>query len=84
MTNDERVFTEREIRRYTGERGWPKYVAYAGVVYDVSDCPKWRSEMHEQLHFPGQDLTSELPDAPHGTEVFSRPCVKQVGRLAPP
>jgi predicted heme/steroid binding protein len=38
--------------------------------------------MHERLHFPGLDLTSELPDAPHKEEVFTRPCVKVVGRLA--
>jgi predicted heme/steroid binding protein len=38
--------------------------------------------MHEQLHFPGQDLTSELPDAPHKGEVFKHDCVKIVGRLA--
>ena len=79
--NDERIFTERELRRYNGERGIPKYVAHNGVVYDVTDCPKWRPELHEHLHFPGQDLTSELPDAPHGEEVFERPCVKRVGKL---
>jgi hypothetical protein len=38
--------------------------------------------MHEQLHFAGLDLTGELIEAPHGEEVFSRPCVKRVGRLA--
>ena len=78
-----RRFTERELRRYNGDRRSPKYVAYAGIVYDVSDCPKWRPDLHEDLHFPGQDLTSELPDAPHGEEVFSRPCVKRVGWLEP-
>ena len=36
------------------------YVAYAGVVYDVTDCPKWRRGLHENLHWPGQDLTAEL------------------------
>ena len=71
-----------ELRRCDGERGNPKYVAYSGFVYDVTDCPKWRLALHENLHFPGQDLTSELPDAPHGQEVFTRPCVKRVGRLA--
>ena len=80
MTGD-LTFTERDLRRYDGERGQPKYVAHNGIVYYVTDCPKWRPEMHEQLHFPGQDLTSELPDAPHGEEVFERPCVKRVGRL---
>lgn len=79
--SDERVFTELELRRYNGERGARLYVAQNGVVYDVSDCPKWRAGLHEQLHFPGQDLTSELSDAPHAEEVFTRPCVKRVGVL---
>jgi predicted heme/steroid binding protein len=38
--------------------------------------------LHEGMHFPGQDLTTELSDAPHGEEVFSRPCVRLVGRLS--
>ena len=73
--------TESELKRNTGERGTRKYIAFQGIVYDVSDCPKWRNDLHEQLHFPGQDLTTELPDAPHAKEVFSRPCVKVVGKL---
>jgi predicted heme/steroid binding protein len=75
----ERTFTLRELQRYNGERGQPVYIAFRGVVYDVSDCPKWRSGMHEQLHFAGIDLTPELADAPHAAEVFTRPCVKRVG-----
>jgi predicted heme/steroid binding protein len=73
-------FTERELRRYNGEDG-PLYIAFEGIVYDVSDCPKWRRGMHENLHFPGQDLTSEMDEAPHAEEVFNRPCVKIVGRM---
>lgn len=57
------------------------YIACAGIVYDVTDCPKWRTGLHEELHFAGQDLTSELPDAPHELEVFRHPCVKRIGRL---
>ena len=78
----ERRIQLAELRRCDGEGGRPVYVAVAGVVYDVSGCPKWRTGLHEQLHFAGQDLTSELPDAPHTAEVFSRPCVKRVGILA--
>jgi len=81
MTVPDILITETELRRYTGERGTRKFVAYKGFVYDVTDCPKWRLEMHENLHFAGQDLTSELPDAPHTEDVFSRPCVKVIGRL---
>ena len=75
------IVTELELRRNDGERGSRKYVAHEGIVYDVTDCPKWRQELHENLHFPGQDLTSELPDAPHAEDVFARPCVKIVGKL---
>ena len=75
------IVTEMELRRNNGDRGSRKFVAHDGIVYDVTDCLKWKLDMHEFLHFPGQDLTSELPDAPHADEVFSRPCVKIVGRL---
>jgi predicted heme/steroid binding protein len=78
----ERLFTHHELKRYNGERGEPAYVAYHGVVYDVSGCPKWRTGLHEGLHFAGFDLSTELPEAPHGQEVFTRPCVKRVGVLA--
>ena len=57
------------------------WIARDGVVYDVTECPKWRTGMHELLHFPGQDLSGEFPDAPHGHDVFDRPCVKLVGYL---
>jgi predicted heme/steroid binding protein len=82
MTIPDVTITVQELRRNTGERGSRKYVAFQGVVYDVTDCPKWRLDLHENLHFPGQDLTGELADAPHADDVFQRPCVKIVGRLA--
>ncbi|HSR48832.1 MAG TPA: cytochrome b5 domain-containing protein [Anaerolineales bacterium] len=77
----DRPVTRGELRRSTGERGTPRLVAYRGVVYDVTDCPKWRTGIHESQHFPGQDLTSELPEAPHDEDVFQRPCVRRVGPL---
>jgi predicted heme/steroid binding protein len=80
MDAPERLFTEIELRRYDGERN-PMYIACQGVVYDVSDCPRWQTGLHEGQHFPGLDLSSELPDAPHREEVFNRPCIKRVGRL---
>lgn len=77
----DRLVTLAELKRGTGERGTRKLIAYKGIVYDVTDCPKWRLDMHEFLHFPGQDLTSELPDAPHKEEVFKHDCVIIVGKL---
>lgn len=73
-------FTETQLRRYDGESG-PMYIAYNGDVYDVSACPHWKKGIHEGLHFPGQDLTAELSQAPHKQEVFQRPCVRIIGRM---
>lgn len=80
MANTEILLTEQQLHRFNGEDG-PMYIAYQGVVYDVSECPKWRTGMHENLHFPGLDLSGEMGEAPHKGEVFSRPCVKKIGRL---
>jgi predicted heme/steroid binding protein len=76
----ERTFTISDLRRYDGENA-PMYVAYQGVVYDVSDSPRWKSGLHEQMHFPGQDLSGEIIDAPHGAEVFTHQGVQRVGKL---
>lgn len=81
MMIPDRVVSLLELKRSTGERGTRKLIAYNGIVYDVTDCPKWRLDLHENLHFPGQDLTSELPEAPHHEEVFNHDCVKIIGRL---
>lgn len=81
MNIPDRVISLVELKRNTGERGTRKFIAHQGIVYDVTDCPKWRLDMHEWLHFPGQDLTSELPEAPHKEEVFKHDCVIIVGRL---
>ena len=75
------TYTELQLLRYNGDNG-PIYIAYQGNIFDVSDCPHWRTGMHEKLHFPGQDLTKEFPGAPHGEEVFRHPCIRLVGKLA--
>jgi len=81
MSLPEKIISMGELKRNTGERGTRKYIAHNGIVYDVTDCPKWRSDMHENLHFPGQDLTGEIEEAPHAEDVFTRPCVKIIGKL---
>ncbi len=62
-------------------RGQPVYIAYDGIVYDVTEAALWRTGQHQDLHFSGNDLTRSLRKAPHGIEVFSRPGVKPIGRL---
>ncbi len=80
-TLPDRKVSLAELRRNNGDMGSRKYVAYEGVVYDVTDCPRWRLELHERLHFAGLDLSGEMTQAPHKQEVFNRPCVKVVGYL---
>ena len=77
----EKTFTRQQLLIYNGEDRAEILIAYQGIVFDVTDCPKWRTGMHEGLHWPGQDLTPELAEAPHLAEVFNRPCVRRVGRL---
>ena len=77
---EEKIFTEFQLRRFDGERN-PMYIAVHGIVYDVTDCPHWRTGIHEGQHFPGQNLHDEIEAAPHGIEVFQHPCIKRVGRL---
>jgi predicted heme/steroid binding protein len=81
MDIPDKIVTIKGLRRNTGERGTRLWIAYDGIVYDVTDCPKWRSGLHELLHFAGQDLTSEFPEAPHKLEVFKHDCVKVIGKL---
>jgi predicted heme/steroid binding protein len=71
--------TDLELRQYNGERGQPAYIAYNGVVYDVSDAPNWRAGMHREMHYAGLDLTRSLRKAPHDASVFQR--VRRVGVL---
>jgi predicted heme/steroid binding protein len=77
----EKIVSLAELRRNSGERNTRKWIAHEGIVYDVTDCPRWQKELHERLHFPGQDLSGELNDAPHKDDVFTRPCVKVVGKF---
>ena len=81
MIPQERAVSESELHHNNGDDSSRKWIAFEGVVYDVTECPRWQKELHERMHFPGQDLTSELPDAPHMADVFTRPCVKVVGKL---
>jgi predicted heme/steroid binding protein len=95
ILSEERIFTERELQQFNGARGQPVYIAYEGVVYDVTASSLWRSGLHKDLHYAGTDLTGTLRtpgdppsqgegygQAPHTTEVFTHATVKRVGRLS--
>lgn len=54
------------------------WIAYQGVVYDVTISRLWKNGKHYE-HWAGQDLTDELKDAPHTEGVFEKFDI--VGRL---
>lgn len=54
------------------------WVAYKGFIYDVSTSRLWREGKHYE-HWAGQDLTSELADAPHTEKVFDK--FEPIGKL---
>lgn len=74
-------FSEMELRRFNGQAGRPAYIAYDGVVYDVTHSTLWRDGMHRNLHYAGLDLTRSLRKAPHDASVFAR--LRRVGLLQP-
>ena len=47
------------------------WVAYQGLIYDVTESRLWKRGQHYE-HWAGQDLTSELKDAPHTQTVFEK------------
>ncbi|MFA6195443.1 MAG: 2-oxoacid:acceptor oxidoreductase subunit alpha [Sulfurimonas sp.] len=61
-----------ELKRYNGLNGARAYIAYKNRVYDVTESPFWENGEHEGTHVAGVDLTSELSNAPHDTEVFEK------------
>ena len=79
MKERSKLITLSQLALRNGQDKPEVWVAYKGDVYDVSHSRLWREGKHYE-HWAGQDLTNELPDAPHTEEVFSR--FKVIGRLA--
>ena len=46
-------------------------MAFDGKIYDMTKSKLWRNGKHYE-HWAGQDLTSELVDAPHSAQVFEK------------
>jgi len=74
-----REFTEQELSTCNGKDGAPAFIAYRGMVYDVSNSFLWRGGVHQATHAAGVDLTDELDHAPHGAGLLGK--VPVVGPL---
>ncbi len=67
-----RTYTLEELSRYNGRDGSPAYVAYHGVVYDVSGSYFFRNGLHWITHHAGNDLSEEITAAPHDDSLLKK------------
>lgn len=75
----EKEFTLDELSKFDGKDGRPAYIAFKGVVYDVTESEQWQGGTHYAMHLAGKDLTEEFQDAPHGEEKLES--LPKVGKL---
>lgn len=71
-------YSKAQLALHNGQDKPTIWVAYEGLIYDVTMSRLWRKGMHYE-HWAGQDLTAELRDAPHSHQVFER--FEIVGKL---
>ena len=71
-------YTKQQLALRNGQDKPQIWVAYQGLIYDVSESRLWKNGKHYE-HWAGQDLTEELADAPHTETVFEK--FKVIGKL---
>lgn len=72
------IITIAQLALRNGQDKPEVWVAFKGLVYDVTASRLWRNGKHYE-HWAGQDLTDELQDAPHNENVFDK--FKVIGKL---
>ncbi len=69
---EEVFYKKNQLALRNGQDMEEIWVAYEGIIYDVSKSRLWRNGKHYE-HWAGQDLTDELNnDAPHEAQVFKK------------
>ncbi|MEN2283988.1 cytochrome b5 domain-containing protein [Algoriphagus sp. SE2] len=74
-----KIYTRQQLALRNGQDKPEIWVAYQGIIYDVTSSNLWRNGKHYE-HWAGQDLTEELVDAPHNNQVFKK--FTAIGQLA--
>jgi predicted heme/steroid binding protein len=74
-----KIYTKQQLALRNGQDRPEIWIAYQGIIYDVSSSKLWKKGMHYE-HWAGQDLTEELVDAPHSRSVFEK--FQAIGQLA--
>ncbi len=79
LSMESESFTLEGLSQFDGKEGRPAYIAYKGIIYDVTKGKLWKNGSHAMKHGAGNDLTDNLKNAPHGEDkVLTMP---QVGKL---
>lgn len=74
------TYTTQQLALRNGQDKPDIWVAYKGLIYDVTSSRLWKNGTHYE-HWAGQDLTKELGDAPHTEKVFEK--FEAIGHLVP-
>jgi predicted heme/steroid binding protein len=74
------TYTAQQLALRNGQDKPEIWVAYKGLIYDVTASRLWKNGTHYE-HWAGQDLTEELSDAPHTEKVFEK--FQAIGHLVP-
>jgi predicted heme/steroid binding protein/uncharacterized membrane protein len=78
-TTDNETCSLDDLSQFDGKDGRPAYVAYNGIIYNVTKSRLWKNGSHVIKHAAGNDLTDILKTAPHGEDkILAMP---QVGKL---
>jgi predicted heme/steroid binding protein len=73
------VYDPQELMLRDGVKSKEVWIAYKGLVYDVSTSPLFQGGKHYR-HRCGVDLTTEMAKAPHLDDVMKKFSV--VGRMS--
>ena len=71
-------YTLQQLALRNGQDKPEIWIAYLGIIYDVSESRLWFNGKHYE-HWAGQDLTDELKEAPHTEAVFKK--FKIIGKV---
>lgn len=74
-----KVYTADELKKRNGIESHEIWIAYKGLIYDVSDSPLFAGGKHYR-HNSGCDLTDQMALAPHLDDVMNK--FRIVGKIS--
>lgn len=78
------TMTREQLAHFDGKDNRPSYIAYKGIIYDVTHGRLWKHGIHAIKHGAGTDLTESLKNAPHGDDkILSMPQVATLNARKP-